>query len=295
VIVLKKIGIIADSTCDLPVEIIQKYDIGIVPVNVIFNDEEVRQQYINLTTDEFYSRLIAGERVTSGVPPPKVFKDVIDKHLKKYDEVIFLTLSSKLSGVNQTANLVINQFNYKNVFVIDTLSGTIETGLVALIAARELANGKTREEIIKYLETAIIPNVHLISYAATLKYLRRGGRISRLRHLMGTVLNIKPIFHIEKGEIVSPGKVMLWQNIDTTFKKLLAKMAGKQVYETVFIAHSGNPDKCKELIEYLKSLPNAPKEILMAEVGPAVGVHVGPDTFGFVWVGEYSDDWFKNL
>ncbi len=292
---LKKIGIIADSTCDLPIEFIKKYDIGIIPVNVIFNDEEVRQQYINLTTEEFYKRLVAGERVTSGVPSPKVFKEIIDKYLEKYDEILLLTLSSKLSAVNHTANLVVKQFNYNNVFVVDTLSGTIETGLVVLIAARELAKGKTRQEIIGFLETAIIPNVHLISYAATLKYLRRGGRISRLKHLMGTVLNIKPIFHIENGEIVSPGKVMLWQNIDTTIKKLLAKMAGKQIYETVFVAHSGNPEKCKELIEYLKSLPNAPKEILMAEVGPAVGVHVGPDTFGFVWVGEYNDDWFKDL
>ncbi|MBN1329682.1 MAG: DegV family protein [Candidatus Heimdallarchaeota archaeon] len=292
---MKKVGIIADSTCDLPIEIIQQYDIGIVPVNVIFNDEEVRQQYINLTTDEFYSRLIAGERVTSGVPSPKVFKDVIDKQLEKYDEIIFLTLSSKLSAVYQTANLVIKQFNYDNVFVVDTLSGTIETGLVVLIAAREIAKGKSSKDIINFLESAIIPNVHLISYAATLKYLRRGGRISRLKHLMGTVLNIKPIFHIEKGEIVSPGRVMLWQNIDNTFKKLLTKMAGKQIYDTVFIAHSGNPDKCKELINYFKTLPDAPKEILMAEVGPAVGVHVGPDTFGFIWVGEYSDEWFKDL
>ena len=79
---------------------------------------------------------------------------------------------------------------------------------------------------------------------------------------------------------------MLWQSIDKAFRKLIAKVAGKHTYETVFVAHSGNPERCQEFIDYFKSLPNAPKEILMAEVGPAVGVHVGPNTIGFVWVGE---------
>ncbi|NHJ33609.1 MAG: DegV family protein [Asgard group archaeon] len=292
---MTKIGIIADSTCDLPIEFIEKHDIGLIPVNVIFNDEEVRQPIFDLTNEEFYRRLVAGEDVKSGVSSPKVFKETIDKHLEKYDEIILITLSSKLSAVNQTANLVVKQFSYENVTVIDSLCGTIETGLVVLLAARKLAEGKTKQEVIDYLEKEIIPNVHLISYAATLKYLRKGGRIGRLTHLMGRVLNIKPIFHIQDGEIVSPGRVMLWKNIDDAIKKLISKIAGKQKEELVFIAHSGNPERCQELINYLRSLPNAPKEILMAEVGPAVGVHVGPDTIGFVWVGEYSDEWFNDL
>ena len=292
---MSKVGIITDSTCDLPIELIKKHDIGIIPVNVIFDDDEVRQPIYDLTNEEFYRRLVAGEDIKSGVSSPKIFKETIDKHLEKYDEIILITLSSKLSAVNQTAQLVVKQFSYENVTVIDSLSGTIETGLVVLLAARKLAEGKSKDEVVKYLEEEVIPNVHLISYAATLKFLRKGGRIGRLTHLMGTVLNIKPIFHIQDGEIVSPGRVMLWQNIEDAIKKLMAKVAGKQKEELVFVAHSGNPKRCQELIDYFKTLPNAPKEILMAEVGPAVGVHVGPDTIGFVWVGEYSDDWFKDL
>ncbi|MFW9922368.1 MAG: DegV family protein [Candidatus Thorarchaeota archaeon] len=292
---MSKIGLISDSTCDLPEAIIKENNIGLIPVNVIFDNTEVRQPYFDLTNEEFYRRLIAGERVTSGVPSPGIVKQYLEKSLKNYDELLIITLSSKLSAVHQTVKLVVDSDYKDKVTLVDSLSGTIETGLVVLIAARELAKGKTRKEVAKYLEQEIIPEVHLISYAATLKYLRRSGRISRLTHLMGKVLNIKPIFHIDKGEIVSPGKIMLWQNIDLAFKKLLAQVAGKQKIETAFIAHSGNPEKCQELIDYFKSLPNAPKEILMAEVGPAVGVHVGPDTFGFVWVGKYSDDWFKDL
>ena len=292
---MSKIGIITDSTCDLPLEFIKKHDIGIIPVNVIFNNTEVRQPIFDLTNEEFYSRLVAGESITSGVASPKTFKETIDKHLEKYDEIILITLSSKLSAVNQTAHLVVKQFSFENVIVIDSLSGTIETGLVVLLAARKLAKGKTKQEVIDYLEKEIIPNVHLISYAATLKYLRRGGRIGRLTHLMGRVLNIKPIFHIQDGEILSPGRVMLWRNIEEAIKKLMSKVAGNQKEELVFVAHSGNAEKCQELIEYFKSLPNAPKEIHMAEVGPAVGVHVGPNTIGFVWVGEYSDEWFKDI
>ena len=149
---MSKIGIITDSTCDLPMKLIKKHDIEIIPVNVIFNNEEVRQPIFDLTNEEFYRRLEAGEEITSGVSSPKIFKEHIDKHLEKYDEIILITLSSKLSAVNQTANLVVKQFAYENVTVIDSLSGTIETGLVVLLAARQLAAGKTKLEVIKYLE-----------------------------------------------------------------------------------------------------------------------------------------------
>ncbi|NHJ05025.1 MAG: DegV family protein [Candidatus Heimdallarchaeota archaeon] len=293
---MTKIGIVSDATCDLPIELIKKYDIGIVPVNVIFNETEIRQPYVDLTNEEFYQRLESGENASTGVPAPGVVKEHLIKFLEKYDELIFITLSSKLSAMFQTAQLVVKQEFSDKVTAIDSRSGTIQTGLIVLIAARAVAENKNRQEIVDYLTNEIIPNTHLISYAATLKYLRRGGRISRLTHLMGKMLNIKPIFHIDnRGEILSPGKIMLWQNIEVAFKKLLKNLAGSQKIETIFIAHSGNPEKCQELIDYLKTIPQAPKEILMAEVGPAVGVHVGPNTFGFVWIGDYNENWFSDL
>ena len=291
----KKIGLVSDATCDLPRDIIEKYDIGIIPVNVIFGEDEIRQPFYDLQNEEFYRRLNADESAKSGIPAPKKIKDKLDEYLEKYDELIVITVSSKLSALNQAVNLVVKDEKFDKISVIDSLCGTVETGLVVLIAAREIAKGKSKEDVVKYIENEIIPNANLISYADTLKYLRRGGRISRLTHLMGRALKIKPIFYIKDGEIISPGRVMLWQNIDTAFKKLMAKVAGKQTYETVFVAHSGNPERCKQFIEYFKSLPNAPKEILMAEVGPAVGVHVGPNTIGFVWIGEYDESWFKDL
>ncbi|NHJ40263.1 MAG: DegV family protein [Asgard group archaeon] len=291
----KRIGLISDATCDLPKEIIEQYDIGIIPVNVIFGENEVRQPFYDLQNEEFYRRINAGENAKSGIPAPKVIKDKLDEYFKKYDELIVITLSSKLSALNQAVNALVIKEKFENITVIDSLCGTIETGLVVLIAAREIAIGKNKEEIVNYIQKEIVPNVNLISYADTLKYLRRGGRISRLTHLMGRALNIKPIFYIKEGEIVSPGRVMLWQNIDTAFKKLMAKVAGNQTYDTIFVAHSGNPERCKEFIEYFKTLPNAPKEILMAEVGPAVGVHVGPNTIGFVWIGKYDEKWFKDI
>ena len=78
---MAKIGIVSDSTCDLPEEIIKEYNIGIVPVNVIFNETEVRQQFVDLQNDEFYRRLVAGENAKSGVPAPGVVKGYITKYL----------------------------------------------------------------------------------------------------------------------------------------------------------------------------------------------------------------------
>ncbi|MHA1245379.1 MAG: DegV family protein [Candidatus Heimdallarchaeota archaeon] len=292
---MPKLKIIADSTCDLPEEIIKKYNIGIVSLNIIFNNEEVRTQYINLTNEEFYQRLSSGESASSGVPSPIIFKEKIDEGLKEADEVIFITLSSKMSAVFQMATLAKNEYFDDKVTIVDSFCGTIQTGLVVLEAAKKVKEGKTKEEVLAYLNETLIPNARLISYASTLKYLRRSGRISRIRHLMGVVLRIKPIFNIEDGMIAAAGSVMLWQSIDDAFLKLLTKVAGEQITDTMFIAHSGNPEKCQELIDYMKSLPNAPKNVLMAEVGPAVGVHVGPNTFGFVWIGNYDPKWFDNI
>ena len=287
--------IIADSTCDLPVEIIKKYNIGIVPLNIIFNNEEVRTQYVNLTNEEFYQRLSSGESASSGVPSPAIFKEKFDEGLKEADEVIFIALSSKMSAVFQMATLAKNEYFDDKVTIVDSFCGTIQTGLVVFEAAKQVKEGKTKKEVLEYLTEILIPNARLISYASSLKYLRRSGRISRIRHLMGTVLRIKPIFHIADGMIASAGSVMLWQSIDDAFLKLLTKVAGEQITDTMFIAHSGNPEKCQELIDYMRSLPNAPKNVLMAEVGPAVGVHVGPNTFGFVWIGNYDKKWFNDI
>ncbi len=292
---MPKLKIIADSTCDLPVEIIKKYNIGIVPLNIIFNNEEVRTQYVNLTNEEFYQRLSSGESASSGVPSPAIFKEKFDEGLKEADEVIFIALSSKMSAVFQMATLAKNEYFDDKVTIVDSFCGTIQTGLVVFEAAKQVKEGKTKKEVLEYLTEILIPNARLISYASSLKYLRRSGRISRIRHLMGTVLRIKPIFHIADGMIASAGSVMLWQSIDDAFLKLLTKVAGEQITDTMFIAHSGNPEKCQELIDYMRSLPNAPKNVLMAEVGPAVGVHVGPNTFGFVWIGNYDKKWFNDI
>lgn len=292
---MTKLKIIADSTCDLPIEIIKEYNIGIIPLNIIFNNEELRTQYVNLTNEEFYKRLSSGESASTGVPGPAIFKEKIEEGLKEADEVIVITLSSKMSAVFQIATLTKNEYFDDKVTIVDSFCGTIQTGLVVFEAAKKVKEGSKKKEVLDYLYDTLIPNARLISYASTLKYLRRSGRISRLRHLMGSILRIKPIFHIKDGMIDAAGSVMLWQNIEDAFKKLLTKMAGEQITDTMFIAHSGNQEKCQELIDYMKSLPNAPKNVLMAEVGPAVGVHVGPNTYGFVWIGNFDPKWFDDL
>ena len=291
---MKKVKIIADATCDLPVELIKKYDIEIIPIKVIFG-EEVLQPYLNLTNEEFYQRLMAGEKATTSVPSPKTIKDVFSKGLDRADEIIVITVSSKLSGIFNAANLVKKQFFDERVTIVDSLAATAQNGLIVYEAAKKAHEGKSKQEVLEYLNQTLIPNAQLISYADDLRYLRRSGRISRLKHLMGSLLKIKPIFRMDQGAIVSPGKIMLWQNIDDALKKLMAKVAGQQIVETAFVAHSNNSERCKEYIEYFKNLPNAPKDILMTEVGPIVGTHVGPNTIGFVWIGKCDNKWFDDL
>lgn len=291
---VKKIQIVADATFDLPIELIEKYDIDFIPLRIVFEDE-IRQQYIDLPNKEFYDRLVAGESPTTGVPPPKIIKDMIDKALEKAEEVIVFTISSQLSGVYSTVSLVVKQFFDEKVTVIDSRCATLQYGLLVLEVARKLEKGASKQELIDYAQE-LIPKTHLISAAATLKYLRRSGRISRIQSLIGEILRIKPIFHInEEGLLEAPGRIMLGKSLFEAFKKLVEKIAGNQQVETVFIGYSGNIEKAKELVEHFRKQPNAPEEILIGEVGPAIGVHVGPDTIGIAWIGEYDEQWFDDL
>jgi DegV family protein with EDD domain len=286
--------VIADSTCDLPVEIIEQYNIGIIPLNVVF-ENEVRKQYVDLKNDEFYERLVAGESPTTGIPSPNTFKEAYDKGLEEADQLIVLTISSALSGTYNVARMVKKQFYQDEVTVVDSRCATLQFGLFVLEVARRIEAGDTKKEILEYINKTLLPNTHLLSYAESLKYLHRSGRISKLTQVIGDFLRIKPIFHIDDAEILAPGKVMLGKSPLNAFKKLLEKIAGEHYVDTIIIGYSGNIEKAHELRDHLISLPNCPSEVLVAEVGPAIGVHVGPNTIGIAWVGNYSDEWFKHL
>lgn len=284
------VKIIADSTCDLPPAILKRYNIGTIPVNVILGDN-VYSQY-DLTNDAFYSRMAAGELASTGVPSPNVFKNAFDEALEEFNEVIVFTVSSKLSGVFQTATIVAKQFyNDNQITIIDSAAATLQLGLAVYEAAKFALEGKTREEIVTFANNVLIPKNNILGVIATLKNLKRSGRIGTISWLVGSLLSVKPLLQLEDGLIVSPGKV---RNLDhgMSLLQITGRFASEhREVDTLFCAHARNPERGKELVDFFKDLPNPASEIICGEIGPSMGTHIGPGAFGFAWIGKYDKEW----
>ncbi|MHA1355614.1 MAG: DegV family protein, partial [Candidatus Heimdallarchaeota archaeon] len=127
---MSDIKIVCDSTSDIPQQLVKKYDIGVIPANVIFEDEMI--SHYNITNDQFYTRLMEGASPTTGVPAPKVFQDVFDKNLESSSELIVLTLSKKLSGMYSSAKMITNEYYDETVTIIDTEAVTLQMAIIVV-------------------------------------------------------------------------------------------------------------------------------------------------------------------
>jgi len=287
---MNKVGLIADSSCDLPVEIIEKYAIDIVPVSMYF-PEETRTQYIDITTEEFFEKLVDEDlHCTTGVPPPKRYITAINSALSKNEQIIMLHLSCELSGIYGSGVVHARNLAPERITVVDVRTTTSAFGLIVLKVARLIKDGLSKEKILKILENEIIPKIQLSAFVGTLKYLKRSGRIATLQHILGEIFRFKPLIVIEDGKLESPTKVRgekaSFKYLVKLGRKLIKK---KKKKETLVVIHSRNISKAKELANILKNFNKNGIEILIWQIGPAIGVHVGPGALGLAWVGESSD------
>lgn len=283
------VKIVTDSTCDLPPAILKRYNIGTIPVSVILGDT-VYSQY-DITNDDFYSRMAAGELSSTGVPAPNVFKNAYDEALQESNEVIVFTLSSKLSGLFQTATMVAKQFYDDQITIIDSAAATLQLGLAVYEAAKLAYEGKTKEEIITFADNVLVPKNNLLGMVATLKNLKRSGRIGTVSWLLGSLLSVKPLIQIEDGLIISPDKVHNSNHGMTILQKIGRLASDHREVDTIFCGHSRNLEQGKELLDFFKDLPNPASEFIFGEIGPSMGTHIGPGAFGFAWIGKYDKEW----
>ncbi len=287
----KKLGIVADSTCDMNPEFLKKFNIRTVPLKLIFGDE-IKKQGVDITNNEFYQRLIDGEMPSTAAPAPKDFKVAIDAALEEYEEVLVFSIGNKLSATFSTATMVKKQFYDERVTIIDTNTLSVTISLIILPVARMIENGASKEEVMDFVNKTI-PHTQVFGGSPTLKYLHKGGRLSGVKYLLGSVLDSKPLVSVKDGKIVSPGTVRGEKGLLKLMKTVTRKIARKRMTELVIVGHCVNPDKAKEVADYLKSRPNAPKEVLLWDIGPVIGTHLGPGTIGVVWVGEFNENWIK--
>jgi len=270
------VKVVTDSTSDIPPNLAQELGITVVPIYVIFGQKVYRDR-VDIGEDEFYHKLVYGSVYpTTSVPSPQDFADAYTKIARETDEIISIHVSSKLSGIYNSARLGTQLVDKKcRIVVIDSMSMSMGLGLSVMAAAKEARAGDNLEQVTQSARRTVL-QVHSLIMANTLKYAVKGGRLSKAYGLLGTVLGVKPILGMRDGEAFLAG-------LARTRAKALQRMyefaASFPRVKEIALGYTTEYDDAKTLAERLKmTFPEAP--VYIARVGPGVGAYGGPGGMG---------------
>ncbi len=267
------VKIITDSLSDITSDMAEDLGITVVPLTVFFGRESYLDR-VTITTDEFYDRLINGNVwPTTTQPAPGVFADIYNELAKETDEILVVTLSSKLSGTYQSALNAKDMAEKKcRIEVIDSLTVAMGLGLIIISAARKTQSGANLDEMVDFVRRGMRRS-HFIVYFDTLEYLAKGGRIGKAKQLMGAMLSVKQILTVKDGEMAPLTRK---RSQAAGMDYLYDFVAGFPNIESLAVEHTTLPDEADKLAERFGSL--CPEEsIYRSTVSPVLGTYGGPN------------------
>ena len=284
---MEKIAIVTDSTASIPEELIKSLKIHTVAY-YIHRGDEVLRDLVNIQRDEFYDWLKNAKTIPKTASPGpgdyvKTFTCLINELGVK--GIISIHMTSKGSGAYQSAitarDMIKEKYPEIKLEVIDTLNVSLCHGWEVIEAARSIMNRVSFERTVSRVYE-LIPITKMIQTADTLKYLYMGGRIGKAKHLMGRLLNIKPLIGMEDGVIVPIGQVRSIQKAYLKMADIVEKGIGSQTRIKIAFVHAAARNealKLKEIFEKRFEMD----EVIIAELSPALGVHTGPGTVGICY------------
>ncbi len=275
------IQIITDSLTDIPKDIIDKYNIKIVPLKIHFGEKEYIDG-VDLSYPDFYTMLtqVAELPKTSQVTPP-AFVEVFQKALDEGKEVLCINGSSRASGTHQSAVLAKAELNNEQIDVVDTMSLSFGGGLLVYEAAKMAAAGIKRQDIVmKIME--LQNKVDHIFTVDTLEYLKKGGRLKPMKATIANILNIKPILTVVNGLVEPLDKVRGSKKVIQKMIDIAKERGGNFSDKTVALAHANSPDRVEQFRQEVINELN-PKEIVITEIGCTIGTHAGPGTLAIFY------------
>ena len=266
------VRIITDSTVDLKPTIQEK--VTAVPLSVRFGEQEF-QDGVTITPKKFYEMLAAAEELpTTSQPTPAAFEDAFREAVEAGDEVVCITIASKLSGTYQSATIAAEEFPGK-VFVVDSRTAAIGAGVLAEYALTLAESGMSGREILEELIVAR-KKIRLYFMVDTLEYLKKGGRLNSAVAVVGGLLNIKPILQVNQdGEIEMLSTARGMKKAFSALTELFAKNGGPDLAKPALMGFTGT--NAENLAKYREeNLDIWPENTAQTIIGAAIGVHVGP-------------------
>jgi len=274
----RKVVIVTDSTSFMPQNLVDQYGLTVVPQILSWVGESYLDG-VEISTEEFYSRLASSKELpTTAQPSPGQFMEAFSQLKETAESIICIVISDHLSGTLDSARAAAQTMPDQPIEVIDSRSTSMGLGLLVLIAARMAEEGRDHMQIAEAIRS-LVPQVRLLFVVDTLEFLHKGGRIGGAQRLLGSVLSIKPILHIEDGRIEPLESVR-------TKKKALSRLIDlveeqtkgwSKIYAAVVDATA--PDTAKMIFDQLAQKIEL-VEIIRSGLSPVVGTHVGPGAIG---------------
>ena len=281
--------IMTDSSCDLPEDYIKEH--GLDVLSLLYNLEGTIYGADNqLDIKDFYARMRAGSMPTTMAVNPEDVAAAMRKHLAEGKDVLYIAFSSGLSASCQNsiiaANDVKEEFPDRKVFVVDSLCASMGQGLFVHYALKKQAEGLSLEENVKWLEDHKLNICHQFT-VDDLHHLHRGGRVSRTTAILGTLINVKPVLHVDnEGKLVSlynvRGRKKAIQALMNNMEKTMGEFKDKN--DDIFISHGD----CMDDVLYLEKLIEerfGKKNFYCNYVGAVIGAHSGPGTLALFYLG----------
>ena len=281
--------IITDSGCDFTQEKYAELGLAVAPLMVNFRGESYPDRNDESLKD-LYAGLRAGEVSTTAAVNPEQWAEAIEPVLKANEDVLVLAFSSGLSTSYQSAEIAAGdlreQYPDRTILVVDSLCASLGQGLLAYYACKKRDEGLGLQELYQWL---LNNRLHLCHWFPVddLMYLKRGGRINAATAIMGTMLSIKPVLHVDdEGHLVNVGKARGRRASIQAMAKKVGELAEGYDNSVMFISHGD----CPEDAEYLRSLLESQygvKEVYINYVGAVIGSHSGPGTLALFFMGEH--------
>jgi DegV family protein with EDD domain len=274
------IAIVTDSTCDLPASVAAEYGITVVPCYINIGQESYLDG-IEMSRQEFYEKLPEFKSVpTTSAPGIGSFVHAYKAlALQGAKAIISIHIAGKLSNIFNVAKLAAESFNEIPVIAIDSQQISMGLGFLAIAASKAARAGSSVAAIVEMIK-GMIPNVYLFASLDTIEFLRRSGRLSRLQANLGSLLRINPLVSVYKGEVgLEPVRT-----IRRSIERLVQHVSKLGSIEELALVHTHALEKAEEFKSTAQSFLPKGKIPLLAEVTPAIGVHVGPNAIGLICV-----------
>jgi DegV family protein with EDD domain len=282
--------IITDSTADLPIDIIRELGIDVVPLqfNIDGNEYKNYPDERGLDPKQFYGQLRAGKTASTSAINTADLIGIFEPYVKAGTDVLYIAFSSALSGTCNNSIIAGQELELKypgrRILIVDSLCACMGEGLLVYLAVMEQKKGRNLTEVYDFV---IANRLHLCHWFTVddLNHLKRGGRLSATSALLGTLLGIKPILHVDdEGRLIPVGKTRgRRQSLEGLVDKM-AQTAEDPGSQTVFISH-GDCVEDARVVETLVRQRLKPKNVVIGYIGPVIGAHSGPGTVALYFLG----------